>query len=381
MEVLFWLVFGIVAYVYAGYPAALWVLAAIGGARRVHTGADLPTVTLLISAYNEDDVIAAKLENTLSLDYPPERLQILVVSDASDDQTDAIVASFESRGVTLLRMPERSGKTLGLNAALAEATGAVVVFSDANAMYERDAVRMLVRNFADAEVGAVVGESGYTAPSRESQRSEGAYWKYETFIKRYESILGSVVGGDGAVYSIRRSLFVPMRADALSDFVNPLQIARGGHRVVYEPAARCWESAADDFSKEFRRKVRIVNRAWRALMSMAPLMNPFRYGGFAIALISHKLLRWLVPLFLVVLLLTNAALATRSALYGLLLAGQCLFYLLALLGWLMRKRPWLPRAISIPYYFCLVNVASAVGILDAYRGRTYTTWTTARAPR
>jgi cellulose synthase/poly-beta-1,6-N-acetylglucosamine synthase-like glycosyltransferase len=381
MELLFWVAFGIVAYVYAGYPVALWALATIGGARRVQTGVDLPTVTLLISAFNEDDVIAAKLENTLSLDYPSELLQILVVSDASDDQTDAIVASFASRGVALVRMPERSGKTLGLNAALRQASGDVVVFSDANAMYERDALRMLVRNFADAEVGAVVGESGYTAPARESQRSEGAYWKYEIFIKRFESALGSVVGGDGAVYSIRRSLFVPMRADALSDFVNPLQIARAGYRVVYEPAARCWESAADDFGKEFRRKVRIVNRAWRALLSMAALMNPIRYGGFAIALISHKLLRWLVPLFLVVLLFANAALALRSLFYGLVLAGQCLFYLLALLGWLMRTRPWLPRMVSIPYYFCLVNVASAIGILDAYRGKTYTTWTTARAPR
>jgi cellulose synthase/poly-beta-1,6-N-acetylglucosamine synthase-like glycosyltransferase len=379
MDALFWTMFGIVAYVYAGYPLLLGLLDALGRRRPVRTGEGWPKATLVISAYNEEDVIAAKLDNSLALDYPIGHLQILVVSDACDDRTDEIVASYVGRGVELLRMPERGGKTLGLNAAMRQATGDVVVFSDANAMYEREALRKLVRNFADPEIGAVVGESGYRAPEYESERSEGAYWKYETLIKRLESRLGSVVGGDGAIYAIRRALFVPMPADALSDFVNPLQIVRGGYRVVYEPEARCWESAAEDFAKEFRRKVRIVNRAWRALMTMPGLMNPLRHGGFAIELLSHKLLRWLVPGFLVVLFLANVVLATDSAYYRATLASQCLFYLLAALGWLLRRRPWLPRVIAIPYYFCLVNVASAVGIFDAHRGKTYTTWTTARA--
>ena len=206
-------------------------------------------------------------------------------------------------------MPERGGKTLGLNAAVAAATGEIVVFSDANAMYGRDVIRKLVRNFADPAVGAVVGESTYVDPEVESERSEGLYWRYETAIKRLESEVGSVVGGDGAIYAVRRALYEPMRADALSDFVNPLQVVRGGHRCVYEPAARSYERAADDFGKEFRRKVRIVNRAWRALWRLRGLLNPLRHGLFAWQLLSHKLLRWLVPVQLAALLAVNVAIA------------------------------------------------------------------------
>jgi len=171
-----------------------------------------------------------------------------------------------------------------------------------------------------------------------------------------------------------------MRADALSDFVNPLQIVKSGHRCVYEPRAQSAEKAAEGFDREFRRKVRIVNRAWRAMLSMPELLNPFRYGFFAVKLISHKLLRWLAPLFLAGLLLSNLALLGQGALYRFALAAQLSFYALALAGHALRHREHLPRLLSVPYYFSLVNVASARGILDALKGETYTTWTTARAP-
>jgi cellulose synthase/poly-beta-1,6-N-acetylglucosamine synthase-like glycosyltransferase len=290
------------------------------------------------------------------------------------------VREYATRGVTLLRMPERGGKTVGLNAALREASGQVVVFSDANAMYRRDALRRLAAPFADPAVGAVVGESTYHDSETASEASESLYWKYETAIKRLESETGSVVGGDGAIYAIRRSLYVPMRADALSDFVNPLQIVKSGHRCLYEPAAQSVEKAAEGFDREFRRKVRIVNRAWRAMLSMPELLNPFRYGFFAVKLISHKLLRWLAPLFLLLLLLTSVALAGRSPLYAWALVAQIAFYALALAGHALRRRERMPRLLSVPYYFSMVNIASARGILEAFKGETYTTWTTARAP-
>ena len=378
MAVLFWTLTALVVYVYAGYPLLLAVVGAIR-ARPTARGEIEPSVTLLISAFNEADVIAEKLQNSLNLDYPADRLQILVISDASDDNTDAIVTGFAPQRVELLRMADRGGKTLGLNAAVPRARGDIIVFSDANAMYARDVLRKLAANFADPAVGAVVGESTYTKPEVESERTEGLYWQYETAIKRLESQIGSVVGGDGAIYAIRRTLYEPMRADALSDFVNPLQIVRGGHRCVYEPLARSYESAAKDFQREFRRKVRIVNRAWRALMTMRPLLNPFRYGFFAIELISHKLLRWLVPLLLVGVFVTNLFLLGTAPIYMLALVAQLALYALALVGYALRRRERMPAILSVPYYFCLVNVASALGIFEAYRGKTYATWSTARA--
>jgi cellulose synthase/poly-beta-1,6-N-acetylglucosamine synthase-like glycosyltransferase len=305
---------------------------------------------------------------------------VVVVSDFSDDGTDEIVRGYAAQGIELLRMPGRGGKTVGLNAAIAQSRGEVVIFSDANAMYGRDVVGQMTRNFADQAVGAVVGESTYVDPEAESERSEGLYWRYETAIKKLESAIGSVVGGDGAIYAIRRRLYVPMRPDALSDFVNPLQIVKAGYRCLYDPAARSYEKAADTFNKEFRRKVRIVNRASRAMFRMKALLNPFRHGLFSLQLVSHKLLRWLVPLFLVGLVLLNLVLLGSAPIYSLALAGQAIFYALAFGGFLLRSASRIPPLLSVPYYFCLVNVASARGIIDALRGETYTTWTTSRTP-
>lgn len=378
LELVFWFLVLIVGYVYAGYPLLLRVLES-WRARPVRQGESEPGVTLIISAFNERDVIASKIENSLATDYPSERLEILVVSDASDDGTDDVAAGYAYRGVKVLRMPERGGKTVGLNAATEQAQGDILIFSDANAMYRPDAIRALVRNFDDPEVGAVVGESTYSDSASDAGKSESAYWRYETAIKRLESRIGSVVGGDGAIYAIRKDCYRPMSADALSDFVNPLQIVQQGKRCVYEPEAVSVEEAAGSFDKEFRRKVRIVNRAWRATMSMKYLLNPFRHGLFAWALISHKLLRWLVPVLLAGILATNIALMRYDLAYLATLLLQIAFYGLAVAGWQIRRRRDLPLPLYVPFYFCLVNIASAKGILEAYQGKTYTTWSTARA--
>ena len=375
----FWVSALVLVYVYFGYPLFLWAMRATFGDRSVARDNIEPTVTLVVSAFNESDVIAEKIRNSIELDYPKDKLQVLVVSDASDDGTDEIVRAFEESGVTLLRMNERGGKTLGLNAAAEAAAGDVLVFSDANAMYRKDALRKLVRNFADDNVGAVVGESTYDDSTNDAERSESAYWRYETAIKAMESDLGSTVGGDGAIYAIRKSLYRPMRADALSDFVNPCQIVEQGYRCLYEREAISVEDAAGSFDKEYRRKVRIVNRAWRATMAMSQLLNPLRFGFFSLQLISHKLLRWLVPVFLLVVFTSNAYLLTVDSFYVLTYWMQVLFYLLAFIGKVVRVSRDLPVYLYVPYYFCLVNAASAQGILEAYLGRTYTTWSTARA--
>jgi cellulose synthase/poly-beta-1,6-N-acetylglucosamine synthase-like glycosyltransferase len=377
-ELVFWVSVGVVAYVYFGYPALLYVLARLRPAEVVRDPHDWPKVTLVVSAYNEAGVIEAKIRNALSTGYPTDRLEILIVSDASDDGTDDIVEQYANHGVVLVRMAQRGGKTVGLNEAVRRARGELVLFSDANAMYLADAVRQIVRRFSDPKVGAVVGESTYEDSDSDSDRSEGLYWRYETWIKEQESRIGSVVGGDGAIYAVRKSLYQPMPADALSDFVNPLQVVRAGYRCVYEGAAVSVEKAAGDFAREYRRKVRIVNRAWRATMRLRGMLNPFRHGWFAVQLISHKLLRWWVPVFMIAALTANL-LAASTPLYQLTLAGQGAFYGLAGVGWLLRRRDGMPIIVYIPYYFCLVNVASLHGLIDAFRGQTYTTWSTARA--
>ena len=384
---MFWIGLGLLAWVYVGYPVLLWLLKVFGLRRPVRLAAIEPRVTLIISAYNERQVIAAKLENCRRLDYPAGRLEVIVVSDASDDGTDDLVR-VAGPPFRLLRMEARGGKTVGLNAALQAASGDIVVFSDANAMYERDALRQIVRNFADPHVGAVTGESRYEIGADDaSTESEVTYWSYELWIKGLESSLGSVVGGDGAIYGIRRGLYRDMAPGDLSDFVNPLQIVTQGYRNIYEPTAISWEGGAEGYGAEFRRKVRIVNRAWRATFKMRELLNPLRFGFFSFQFLSHKVLRWLVPWLMLLVLVTNAILFITSPLYALLLLGQLLFYGLALLGWLMAGRRagrpgggagLLGRSTSIPYYFCLVNLASLVALVEVFGGKEYQTWTSSR---
>jgi len=369
----------VTVWVYAGYPLLLWVMSRVSTRRTVSHREIEPTVTLIISAFNEGKVIRRKLENCLSLDYPRPRLEIIVVSDCSTDDTDKIVQEYENTGVRLIRMPERGGKTRGLNYAVPRAAGEIVIFSDANAMYDPLVVRNLVRNFADPNVGCVTGESRYEVDgATDSTASENLYWRYELAIKRLESAAGSLVGGDGAIYAIRKNLFRPMRPADLSDFVNPLQITAQGYRNVYEPEAISMESGAETFDQEFRRKVRIVNRAWRGLWRVRVVLNPFRYGFFTVQVVSHKLLRWLVPVFMAGALVSGLFLMHRSALYASLGIAQLAFYLLAILGWLQSNRSSISRLFYVPYYFCLVNYASLLGILNYYRGQTFTMWQTVR---
>ena len=380
LELSFWLLAALVVYVYVGYPMLLFALTRKHELPRHGNGELRPNVTLLISAFNEEDCIAEKLDNSLRLDYPKKLLEIIVISDASSDRTDDIVRGYGDRGVKLLRMDDRGGKTLGLNAGVERAEGEMIVFSDANAMYQADAIKVLMQSFSDSRIGAVIGESSYLKPDSDSGRSESLYWRYETTIKQLESLGGSVVGGDGAIYAVRKSLYRPMSADALSDFVNPLQVVQAGYRCVYEPNAVSYEETAGEFGKEYRRKVRIVNRAWRALIRMRAMLNPVRFGGFSLKLLSHKLFRWWVPFMLVAAFGINVILATRQPVYTATLAVQTVFYLLAIVGFVGRKKDQ-HSLFRVPFYFCLVNIASATGLIEAILGKSYTTWTTARAGR
>jgi cellulose synthase/poly-beta-1,6-N-acetylglucosamine synthase-like glycosyltransferase len=380
MLIFFALCIALILWVYIGYPLFLLVVTRLTKGRPVRRNAITPPVTLIISAYNEGRIIRRKLENSLALDYPRDRLEIMVVSDCSDDGTDDIVKEYASRGVRLLRMRERGGKTAGLNAAVPQARGKIVVFSDANALYHRLAVRNLARNFAEPEVGCVTGESRYEVDENaaDSTASENLYWRYELALKKMETKIGSLVGGDGAIYAIRRSLFRPMRPEDLSDFVNPLQIVAQGYRNVYEPEAFSFESGAESFEKEFRRKVRIVNRAWRGLWRVKQVLNPLRFGFYTVQVVSHKLLRWMIPLFMAGAFFANLFLLHYGQIHRIFFVLQLTFYVLALIGWLQSHRPSISKLFYVPYYFCLVNYASLLGIISNYRGQKFAVWNTAR---
>ncbi len=380
MIIFFTLCIALILWVYIGYPLFLLMITRLTKGEPVQHAPITPPVTLIISAYNEGEIIRAKIENSLALDYPCELLEVIVVSDSSDDDTEAITGEYANRGVHLLRMEKRGGKTLGLNAAVPQAKGEIIVFSDANAMYHRLALRHLVRNFADPAVGCVTGESRYEidATAADSTASENLYWRYELALKKMETKTGSLVGGDGAIYAIRKSLFRPMRPEDLSDFVNPLQIVAQGYRNVYEAEAWSFERGAESFEKEFRRKVRIVNRAWRGLWRVRQVLNPFRFGFYTIQVISHKLLRWLIPVFMAGAFTANFFLLNFGKLHQSVFALQIAFYVLAIIGWLQSPRSSIFKLFYVPYYFCLVNYASLLGIIGNYRGQKFAVWNTVR---
>jgi cellulose synthase/poly-beta-1,6-N-acetylglucosamine synthase-like glycosyltransferase len=370
-----WTGFGLVCYVYVGYPAMLYIISKVYQ-RPVRQEECTPSVTLVISAFNEADVIRGKLENSLALDYPRDRLEILVVSDASTDQTDRIVESFQSRGVQLLRMPVRGGKTVGLNAACHIAKGDIILFSDANILYQRDTVRRLVTNFADPSVGCVTGDSRYVEEMDSAAHTqENAYWGYERMIRTMESQIGSTVGGDGAIFAIRRELFRPLPPEAINDLVIPLQIVADGYRAVFEPTAIGFEPSAGDFRKEFRRKRRIVNRSWRGVMSVGTVLNPLRVGVFAWQVWSHKVLRWLM-LPLVVASAAGCVMALESGwFYQVGIAGFVGSLVLAAAAVVLPERGgWLSRVAQGLFYFYLVNFAALLGVVKALSGHVEMVW-------
>lgn len=375
LQALFWISMALVFYVYLGYPVFLGILAQVLP-RRHHLDENFrPMVSLLISAYNEAAVMREKIENALQLSYAKSLFEIIVVSDCSNDGTDDIVFNYAGSGVRLIRQEERLGKAAALNLAVPQARGEIIVFSDANAMYQSDAIENFVRHFADPQIGYVVGNARYieSASDSQSSQSEGLYWKLETWLKRKESDFESVVGGDGAIYAIRRDLYSTLLPTDINDFLNPLQIIDRGYRGLFDPAVVCFEETADTFAQEFRRKVRIVSRALNAVRRASGVLNPLRNPRHWWLLVSHKLLRWLAPFFLLTLLTTSFALA-GVRFYRWVAVIQVAFYFLALLGWALQNRRSVPKPVSIAFYFCVVNLASLLGCIKCLQGNLSGTW-------
>ncbi|TAA46783.1 glycosyltransferase family 2 protein [Corallincola spongiicola] len=373
MTLIFWLLFALLLYIYFGYPTLAAWLAQLKP-RPVTKESVQPHVTVLIAAFNEVEHIETTVRNKLAQDYPHDKLQVIVISDGSDDGTDELVmeiAEEDPRVRLLVQMP-RAGKTSALNMAVPEAEGELLLFSDANSVYKSDAIAQLVKNFADPEVGYVTGQMIYGNPES-SMTGEGcsAYMKYENALRQWETEIGSVVGVDGGIDCMRRALYQPMNADQLPDFVQPLKVVEQGYRVVYEAAALLGEDALDDSGREYRMRVRVGLRALWGLWDMRQLFDTRRDALFSWQLFSHKLLRYLAFIPQLLLLLVNFPLALQSSFFTLVLLLQLAFYGLAMVG---HYRPGSSALISIPYYFTLINLASAHAFLRFAKGEKVVLW-------
>jgi cellulose synthase/poly-beta-1,6-N-acetylglucosamine synthase-like glycosyltransferase len=377
MLILFWASFVLIAYVYLGYPLVLW-LAAPKSAHPVPRAHQEPTVSVIVAAHNEESCIDAKLRNLLALDYPRNKIEILIGSDGSSDRTDDIVRRYEREGVGLVSFPQQHGKSAMQNSLAAFSSGTILVFTDADCLLAPSALTRLLSHFADPRVGLVsacprfrnTAESAITG-------NEGVYLRYETWIRERESALGVLAVASGSLFAVRRSLWQPLAPHFGDDFVLPLRVLRAGFANRLDNSV----IASTDLSQSssaamFRMKTRIIAKDFRALLANRDLLNPFRYGAASLALWSHKLLRWLVPYFLLGIFVADASLLAAFP-YRLILALQSAFYLLALIGLFLGNRlnrgPW-----SIPMSFCLVNFAALIGTLQAFAGRSSGAWTPER---
>ena len=372
MLIVFWLSLFLIVHPYVTYPVALRVWAAVRS-RPVQRAAIEPSISVLVPAYNEVEVIAATLGALLAQDYPKDRLQILVVSDCSSDGTDDVVRSFADRGVELLRQAERGGKALGLNAAVRQARGDLLVFCDANARFAPGMLRSMAQNFADPAVGYVTGQLELESAG-EVTAGGGAYLRFEEWLRSAETEVASVIGVNGGCDAIRRELYSDIPRELITDFVLPLRVIAGGHRVVFDRQAESCETANEELGSEFSMRVRVALRALQGLVHMRRLLNPLRFPGTSFCLMSHKVLRYMAFVFLATALVSNVVLAFGSPFYQVLLVLHLLCYALAACGLLGVGRRTMGILAVAPAYLLLTYWAFAVASWRFLRGQTMATW-------
>jgi len=374
---LFWASLALVVYTYAGYPALLYLMGRLR-ARRGASAPDVrtPSVCLIISAFNEENVIRQKIENSLALDRSGP-MSIVVASDGSTDRTVAIAREYEDHGVRVHQAPVRRGKNTTLNEVVRTVTADVIVFTDANSLLARDAIVHLLARFTDATVGCVVGELKYADDTTSVGRGESLYWSYESRVKLWESRLGSVLVANGSIFAVRRVLFRDFFNDVANDFQTPFDVANLGFGTVYEPAAVAVERSAELWEEEFDRKVRIVLRGLTGFGRLHSRMHGLRLWQF----VSHKLIRWCVGIVLGVTLISTVVLAQHSTGFAVFLALQLACYAAALGGWLMRRRATMPRALQVPFYFTMVNCAALIAMGRFLTGGRQVVWEKAESTR
>lgn len=373
-QIIFWIASVALIYTYIGYPLFVYLVSLVFP-KGIAKNEFEPKVTVLITAYNEEKAIRKKLENTLKIEYPKDKFEILVASDGSSDKTDEIVKEFADIGVRLFHQAGRKGKTYTQNKAVEKATGEIILFSDATTDYKPNVVREILPNFADEDVGCVAGKLIYV-DNVDSDVGKGAksYWNYETFIKESESRACSLIGASGCLYAVRKSAYQPMYSEACSDFLICTVVYRQGLRSVYEPNAVCMEETNNRTDKEMKMRVRVISQTFTDLWRNRGMLNPINSGFYAIELISHKLFRYSVPIFLVIILFASAILAFSSIIFTVVFILQLAFYFMAFLAWVLEKLGMRLGVLSIPLYFVLTNFASMIGFYKFLIGERYANW-------
>jgi len=382
MIIAFWISIFLIIYTFVGYGFVLFFLVKIKGLFIkpfvFRTDALLPTVTILIAAYNEEDLIIEKVENTIGLNYPKDKFQIIFITDGSTDSTAERIQGFAE--VTLLHEDSRAGKMAAIKRAIPYIEGEITVFTDANTFLNKDALLKLVKHYQNPKVGAVAGEKRILVEelADASSAGEGFYWKYESKLKKWDYALYSNVGAAGELFSIRTGLYQPVETDTIiDDHMIAMRIAEQGHIIAYEPDAYAMETASADVKEELKRKVRIAAGGIQSILRLKKAANPFHNFIFTFQYISHRVLRWTITPFLLILaLMLNGIIAftTDMVFYQLLLVLQVVFYLLSLTGFYFESRNIRIKALFIPYYFCVMNYAVLAGIVRYYKKNQSAAW-------
>lgn len=391
LKILFWVFLFVIFYVYLGYGILLFFLVKLKSLinpKNDYSDKEYePEVTLFVAAYNEKDYVDRKVQNSLELDYPKDKVKQVWVTDGSDDGTPEILKKYKDQGVEVYHKSERGGKIGAMNRGIGFVKTPIVIFSDGNTMLGKESIRRIVELFKDPKVGCVSGEKRIRSKDKDTAAgTEGLYWKYESKLKKWDAELYSVVGAAGELFAIRKELFQEVEKDTLlDDFIISLRIAMQGFTIQYDPQAYAIETASADVKEELKRKVRISAGGIQSIIRLRKLLNIFKYGVLSFQYISHRVLRWtLAPLFLPAIFILNLFIALQqgifdfSYIYTWLFWGQSLFYIAALLGWYFENREIKIKILFIPYYFFIMNLSVYLGLARFLKGKQTVKWERAK---
>jgi len=384
VQVVFWIAIGVVAYTFFGYGIVIGFLVKVKGLLRKKINQTdkefLPDVTLVVPCYNEADIIKEKVLNSLGLEYPKEKLKIFFITDGSNDNFKEVLLEFPQ--VKLLHDERRAGKTAAENRAMKFVNSPIVVFTDANTILNNKAIKNIVRHFSNENVGCVSGEKRVLVEQEDSASSagEGMYWKYESFLKKMDSKLYSAVGAAGELVAFRSDLYQDLPEDTiLDDFMQSLLIASDGYRIVYEPDAYAMETGSDSTGEELKRKIRISAGGWQSMKRLFFKITPFNHPILFFQYLSHRVLRWTItPFLLILIFVINFFLLNQGMIYQLLMACQLFFYAAALLGYFLESRKLRVKILFVPFYFCMMNYAVVAGLIRFLKGSQKSTWEKAK---
>jgi len=386
MIIIFWVSLFLIFYTFAGYGLVLFVLIRIKRLFKktaiYETTLLMPTVTVLVAAYNEEDLIEEKVLNTINLDYPKEKVQFIFITDGSTDRTAERIRKYN--GIMVLHEDQRSGKMAAIKRAIPFINGEITVFTDANTFLNKEALLELIKHYQNPKVGAVAGEKRIMVGEKAdaSSAGEGFYWKYESILKKWDYELYSNVGAAGELFSIRTALYQPVESDTIiDDHMIAMRIAESGYIIAYEPKAYAMETASADVKEELKRKIRIAAGGIQSILRLKKAANPFHYPLFTFQYISHRVLRWTItPFLLILVFILNASLVFTGVGTGylLLFIAQVIFYCLALTGYFFEKNNIRVKVLFIPYYFCVMNYAVLAGLMRYLRKSQSAAWEKSR---